>query len=142
MDAPADILVPNLGGPAAADFMESIRQVAVFAWSLRSINEGLLQYARPPGVAEGKQPAQIGEVVRDNPEDIPEEHGYRRGEKGPKRLKASHRGTLAVYGAEEGDGGMDEAKEGSRGQGAYVEVDREAYGAAAAAPGEEEAASG
>lgn len=141
MDAPADIPVPRFCGPAAADFMESIRQVAVFAWSLRSINEGLLQYARPPGVAEGKQPAQIGEVVRDNPEDIPEQNGDRRGEKGLKRLKASHSGTLAVDGAEEGDGGMGGAKEENRGQGTYVEVDGEADGAAAAGPAEEEATS-
>ncbi|KAL7276097.1 hypothetical protein RUND412_000915 [Rhizina undulata] len=36
------------GGPEAADFMDSIRQVAVFAWSLRSINASLLQYALRP----------------------------------------------------------------------------------------------
>jgi len=142
MDTPADIPDPRLSGPAAADFMESIRQVAVFAWSLRSINEGVLQYARSPEVAEGKQPARIGEVVRDNPEYIPEENGDRRGEKGPKRLKAAHSGKLAVDGAEEGDGGADGAREEDRGQWAYVEVDGEVDGTAAAAPGEEEAIRG
>lgn len=34
------------GGPAPADFMDSIRQVAVFAWCLRSINENMVQFAR------------------------------------------------------------------------------------------------
>ncbi|RPB24614.1 hypothetical protein L211DRAFT_878378 [Terfezia boudieri ATCC MYA-4762] len=34
------------GGPAAADFMDSIRQVAVFAWCLRGINEDMVQFAR------------------------------------------------------------------------------------------------
>lgn len=29
--------------------MDSIRQVAVFAWSLRSINENLLQFAKNQG---------------------------------------------------------------------------------------------
>lgn len=34
------------GGPAPADFMDSIRQVAVFAWCLRGINEDMVQFAR------------------------------------------------------------------------------------------------
>lgn len=41
--------VPVPGGPQAGDFMDSIRQVAVFAWSLRSINENLLQFAQNQG---------------------------------------------------------------------------------------------
>lgn len=143
MDAPVSVPMPRLSGPAVADFMESIRQVAVFAWSLRSINEELLQYARPPGVVEGKQPAQIGEVMRDNPEDNPEENGDRHGTKGPKRLKVSHGGTLTVDGAEEGDGRANGAREKNKGQGAYVEVDGDVGDtAAAASPGEEEAITG
>lgn len=34
------------GGPATADFMNSIREVAVFAWSLTGINGSLAQYGR------------------------------------------------------------------------------------------------
>lgn len=41
--------IPVAGGPLAGDFMDSIRQVAVFAWSLRSINENLLQFAQNQG---------------------------------------------------------------------------------------------
>lgn len=37
---------PSSGVPAH-DFMESIRQVAVFAWSLRSINGEIMQHAQP-----------------------------------------------------------------------------------------------
>lgn len=143
MNAPASIPVSRLSGPAAADFMESIRQVAVFAWSLRSINEELLQYARPPGAVEGKQPAHIGEALRDDPKDNPEENWDRHGAKGPKRLKASHGGTPTVDGAEEGDGRANGAREKNKGQGAYVEVDGDVDDAAAAAsPGEEEAITG
>lgn len=46
---PPQQLPPIPGGPPAGDFMDSIRQVAVFAWSLRSINENLLQYAQNSG---------------------------------------------------------------------------------------------
>lgn len=41
--------IPIPGGPPAGDFMDSIRQVAVFAWSLRSINENLLRFAQNQG---------------------------------------------------------------------------------------------
>lgn len=44
--------MPVPGGPLAGDFMDSIRQVAVFAWSLRSINEDLLQFANNQGPAD------------------------------------------------------------------------------------------
>lgn len=44
--------IPISGGPPAGDFMDSIRQVAVFAWSLRSINENLLQFAQNQGPTE------------------------------------------------------------------------------------------
>lgn len=44
--------IPVPGGPPAGDFMDSIRQVAVFAWSLRSINENLLQFAQNQGPAD------------------------------------------------------------------------------------------
>ena len=36
----------NLSGPATADFMNSIREVAVFAWALTGINGSLSQYSR------------------------------------------------------------------------------------------------
>jgi hypothetical protein len=66
---PAAALNEPVGGPPAEYFMESIRQVGVFAWSLRSINENLLQYARPPASA-----------TRDSSDSSD-------GEKDPKRLK-------------------------------------------------------
>lgn len=48
-------VAPSARGPETHDFMESIRQVAVFAWSLRSINENItMDYGRgtrpPSGV--------------------------------------------------------------------------------------------
>lgn len=46
---PPPLQIPVAGGPPAGDFMDSIRQVAVFAWSLRSINENLLQFAKNQG---------------------------------------------------------------------------------------------
>ncbi|KAI5841172.1 hypothetical protein DFP73DRAFT_138503 [Morchella snyderi] len=45
-------LPPVPGGPPAGDFMDSIRQVAVFAWSLRTINMDMLQYASNSGPEE------------------------------------------------------------------------------------------
>lgn len=48
----------SMGGPSTADFMSRIKDVAVFAWSLRSINENMIQYATPNGV----QPDAIEEV--------------------------------------------------------------------------------
>jgi len=43
---PNQALGSGPGGPAPADFMDSIRQVAVFAWCLRGINENMVQFAR------------------------------------------------------------------------------------------------
>ncbi|RPB13872.1 hypothetical protein P167DRAFT_552735 [Morchella conica CCBAS932] len=49
---PPTQLSPVPGGPPAGDFMDSIRQVAVFAWSLRTINMDMLQYASNSGPEE------------------------------------------------------------------------------------------
>lgn len=43
-------------GPAAEDFMNSIREVAVFAWSLTGINGSLEQYARGTPTGESQPP--------------------------------------------------------------------------------------
>lgn len=37
---------PNMPGPPTEDFMNSIREVAVFAWALTGINGSLAQYSR------------------------------------------------------------------------------------------------
>lgn len=56
-------------GPQQEEFMKSIRVMASFAWSLRSINNNLLRHARPPGSTH-------------------EDSSYSSdGEKEPKRLK-------------------------------------------------------
>ncbi|RPB03224.1 hypothetical protein L873DRAFT_1670829, partial [Choiromyces venosus 120613-1] len=139
MDAPSSILVPRLSGPTAAGFMDSIRQVAVFAWSLRSINQGLLQYARPPGLVEGAQPASIPEVLQDDPA----EDGDGCGEKQTKRLKASHDETGTVESdddddddddGEERDDEVGEAREENRGRQRHAKVDGEIDSTTAAAP--------
>ncbi|KAI9775030.1 MAG: hypothetical protein M1839_001582 [Geoglossum umbratile] len=44
------------GGPDIEDFMDSIRQVAVFAWSLTGINGSLVQYARGKAAGESQPP--------------------------------------------------------------------------------------
>ena len=44
------------GGPATADFMNSIREVAVFAWSLTGINGSLAQYGRGQPTGESVPP--------------------------------------------------------------------------------------
>ena len=44
------------GGPATADFMNSIREVAVFAWSLTGINGSLAQYGRGKPTGESVPP--------------------------------------------------------------------------------------
>lgn len=57
---PPPLQIPVAGGPLAGDFMDSIRQVAVFAWSLRSINENLLQFAKNQGPTE-LEPGFVGD---------------------------------------------------------------------------------
>lgn len=44
-------------GPATEDFMNSIREVAVFAWSLTGINGSLEQYARGTPTGESQPPS-------------------------------------------------------------------------------------
>ena len=44
------------GGPATVDFMNSIREVAVFAWSLTGINGSLAQYGRGKPTGESVPP--------------------------------------------------------------------------------------
>lgn len=44
------------GGPATVDFMNSIREVAVFAWSLTGINGSLAQYRRGTPTGESVPP--------------------------------------------------------------------------------------
>lgn len=44
------------GGPATVDFMNSIREVAVFAWSLTGINGSLAQYRRGKPTGESVPP--------------------------------------------------------------------------------------
>ncbi len=51
---------PNIagaGGPATAEFMNSIRDVAVFAWSLTGINGSLAQYGRGKPTGESQPPS-------------------------------------------------------------------------------------
>ncbi|KAI4119171.1 MAG: hypothetical protein LQ345_000881 [Seirophora villosa] len=49
--------VPTLEGPAAsADFMSTIREVAVFAWALTGINGSLAQYSRGKPTGESQPP--------------------------------------------------------------------------------------
>lgn len=52
--AQADIAATK--GPASEDFMNSIREVAVFAWSLTGINGSLEQYARGTPTGESQPP--------------------------------------------------------------------------------------
>jgi hypothetical protein len=44
------------GGPATVDFMDSIREVAVFAWSLTGINGSLAQFGRGKPTGESVPP--------------------------------------------------------------------------------------
>ncbi|KAH7053354.1 hypothetical protein B0J12DRAFT_52964 [Macrophomina phaseolina] len=44
------------GGPIAADFMQSIRDVAVFAWALTGINGSLAEYSRGKPKGESQPP--------------------------------------------------------------------------------------
>ncbi|KAI9774608.1 MAG: hypothetical protein M1840_002857 [Geoglossum simile] len=47
---------PSPSGPDIENFMDSIRQVAVFAWSLTGINGSLVQYARGKAAGESQPP--------------------------------------------------------------------------------------
>ncbi|KAL0261969.1 hypothetical protein SLS55_003404 [Diplodia seriata] len=44
------------GGPAANDFMQSIRDVAVFAWALTGINGSLTEYSRGKPMGDSQPP--------------------------------------------------------------------------------------
>lgn len=46
----------NYGGPTPNDFMQSIRDVAVFAWALTGINGSLTDYSRGKPVGESQPP--------------------------------------------------------------------------------------
>jgi len=50
-------------GPFAPDFMDSIRQVAVFAWSLRSINGEIMAHALP-GRPDPDAAEKVGDFVK------------------------------------------------------------------------------
>jgi len=53
---PADVTYPASPPPAEAGFMDAIRDVAVFAWSLTGIHGGLTQYARGKPSGESLPP--------------------------------------------------------------------------------------
>ena len=64
-------------GPATEDFMRSIREVAVFAWSLTGINGSLVQYGRGKPTGESQPP---GGLPVWNPEgDAGQEGDYHNG---------------------------------------------------------------
>lgn len=48
--------VSTFGGPAPNDFMQSIRDVAVFAWALTGINGSLAEYSRGNPMGESQPP--------------------------------------------------------------------------------------
>lgn len=48
--------VSSYGGPATNDFMQSIRDVAVFAWALTGINGSLADYSRGNPMGESQPP--------------------------------------------------------------------------------------
>ncbi len=52
----AQVNAAAIRGPATEDFMNSIREVAVFAWSLTGINGSLEQYARGTPTGESQPP--------------------------------------------------------------------------------------
>ncbi|KAL9596598.1 MAG: hypothetical protein Q9219_005681 [cf. Caloplaca sp. 3 TL-2023] len=53
----AQVGVPTVEGPAnSADFMNTIRDVAVFAWALTGINGSLAQYSRGKPMGESQPP--------------------------------------------------------------------------------------
>ncbi|KAL9019711.1 MAG: hypothetical protein Q9185_003049 [Variospora sp. 1 TL-2023] len=88
---------PTLEGPAtSADFMSTIREVAVFAWALTGINGSLAQYSRgkptgesqppdglpiwknePSGGLVGQQPNNNASYVHGNMEEPYDQHNYR-----------------------------------------------------------------
>ncbi|KAK8167755.1 hypothetical protein BKA80DRAFT_199788 [Phyllosticta citrichinensis] len=49
-------VAPAVGGPSASDFMNTIRNVAVFAWALTGINGGLADYTRGKPMGESQPP--------------------------------------------------------------------------------------
>ena len=53
----AQVNATAIKGPATEDFMNSIREVAVFAWSLTGINGSLEQYARGTPTGESQPPS-------------------------------------------------------------------------------------
>ena len=65
-------------GPATEDFMRSIREVAVFAWSLTGINGSLVQYGRGKPTGESQPPGGFP-IWNPEGETVPEgdyHHGY------------------------------------------------------------------
>jgi hypothetical protein len=48
--------VPPVGGPPLESFMQSIRDVAVFAWALVGINGSLEEYAKGKPAGESQPP--------------------------------------------------------------------------------------
>ncbi|KAI9875908.1 MAG: hypothetical protein M1830_007794 [Pleopsidium flavum] len=72
---------PNIagaGGPATADFMNSIREVAVFAWSLTGINGSLAQYGRgkPTGESQPPEGLEIWDPHYTGGQDNNHHHGF------------------------------------------------------------------
>jgi hypothetical protein len=59
----AAVATPVAGGPVASDFMRSIKEVAVFAWSLRSINSNIMQHAKPGPMPDGAD--KVGDFVKE-----------------------------------------------------------------------------
>ena len=50
-------LPPNNNGPPTADFLDTIREVAVFAWALTGINGSLAAYSRGKPAGESQPPS-------------------------------------------------------------------------------------
>ena len=63
-------------GPATEDFMNSIREVAVFAWALTGINGSLAQYGR--GTPSGRSQPQKLQIWNPNPNVGPEQSHFAR----------------------------------------------------------------
>ncbi|TAQ91069.1 hypothetical protein B7494_g632 [Chlorociboria aeruginascens] len=59
----APVVQANAGGPPLDDFMNSIREVSVFAWSLVGINGNIASYSR--GVPKGEAQPPIGLPIWD-----------------------------------------------------------------------------
>jgi len=71
----------NLGGPSADDFMNSIRDVAVFAWALTGINGNIASYSRgtPRGEAAPAYGYPIWDPQQKNNHDLgPENQAVKR----------------------------------------------------------------